>query len=166
MRIDAADTDDVEAIRGVARAAWQTEYPLTRETAETSVEEWYDTDTVREAIAADDAVVLVARPEDDTDPEVVAGFAHAVLGPETTTAAILRVYVHPDSRRTEVGTDLVATTLRRLRERGAGRVEAMVLAENDVGNEFYRSLGFTLDRTEETTVGGETHEERVYVHGG
>ena len=151
----------MEAIRAVARAAWRTDSPLTRETADETVDEWYEPKRTREAVTDEDSVVLVARSEDNG----VVGFAHAVVGPDRDEAAILRVYVHPDSRRTELGTELVAETLRRLRAAGAERVEAMVLAENEVGNEFYRSLGFTLDRTERTTVGGEPHDERVYVHG-
>jgi hypothetical protein len=56
----------------------------------------------------------------------------------------------------------VTATLDRLRAAGAETVEAMALAANDDGNEFYRSLGFVLDRTEQTTIDGEAYEECVY----
>lgn len=182
MTIEPATPGDAEAIREVARAAWRADYPVTRETAEATVEEWYDPERTREAVAADDALVLVARPASDDaatdadDPDdagdrdattsAVLGFAHAVLGPDEDEAAILRVYVHPKSRRTALGTALVEATVERLQAEGAERIEAMALAANDAGNAFYRSLGFVLDRTEETTIGGEGYEECVYLHSG
>ncbi len=174
MVIHAARPEDAETVLRVARAAWRADYPLTRETADETVAEWYDPDRVRAAIDADDTVVLVARDDGDgggdgagaSDTREVVGFAHAVVGPAEDEAAILRVYVHPDRRRTELGTELVETTVERLRSKDVERIEAMVLADNDTGRAFYRSLGFAYDRTEQTRIAGERYDERVYVYGG
>ncbi len=168
MEIDAAQPADTEAVREVARAAWRVDYPVTRETADETVAEWYDPERVQDAVEADDAVVLVARTDGEGGADAggrrdVVGFTHAVVGPAEDEAAILRVYVHPDRRRAALGTRLIEATVERLREEGVDRVEAMVLADNDTGREFYRSLGFEYDRTEQTRIAGESHDERVYV---
>jgi ribosomal protein S18 acetylase RimI-like enzyme len=161
MTTRAATTGDVTAIKRVARAAWRADYPdvLSRETAEAGVEEWYDEGRLRTEIERDDGVVLVG----ERDGEVV-GFAHAVVSEDRGT--VLRVYVHPDARHDGRGGDLLARTLDALRERGAARVQAMVLADNDLGRAFYESAGFEMEDEGETTIAGETYRECVYgLHG-
>jgi ribosomal protein S18 acetylase RimI-like enzyme len=157
MTIRAATTDDCTAIRRVARAAWREDYPgvLSRETAEAGVEEWYDDDRLTTEIERDDGVVLVAR----RDAEIV-GFAHAVVTEGRGT--VLRVYVHPDARRTGLGGDLLETTLDELAAAGADTIEAMVLAENDLGRGFYEAVGFERVGEGETTIAGESYRECVY----
>ena len=166
MAIEPARPEDATAIREVARAAWRSDYPLTRETVAESVDEWYDPERTRAAVEADDAVVLVAWGDGDdraADGTVV-GFAHSVVGPRADEATILRVYVRPDARRTDLGTRPVEATLERLRARDVTDVEATVLDADDTGAAFYRSLGFEHDRTEETVIAGEKHPEAVYVY--
>ena len=157
MSIRAATTDDVTAIKRVARAAWGTDYPdvLSRETAEEGVEEWYDADRLRTEIERDDGVVLVARRDDE-----VVGFAHAVV--TEGRGSILRVYVHPDARRGGLGGDLLDRTLDELREREAGHEQAMVLADTEPGRRFYEAAGFEMEDEGETTIAGESYRECVY----
>lgn len=157
MTIRAATMDDCTAIRRVARAAWREDYPgvLSRETAEAGVEEWYDDDRLTMEIDRDDGVVLVA----ERDAELV-GFAHAVVTEDRGT--VLRVYVHPDARRAGLGSDLLDATLADLSAVGADAIEAMVLAENELGRRFYEAAGFELDAEGETTIAGESYRECVY----
>jgi ribosomal protein S18 acetylase RimI-like enzyme len=162
MELRLADPEDADAIREVARAAWETDYPdvVSRETVLDAVDEWYDPDALRESIGTAGTVVVVA---DDGD---VVGFAHAVLSTETWTGAILRSYVHPDRRGGGVGSRLVERTVGELRARDCERIEAMALAANEVGDGFYRSAGFECVATEATTIGGEVHDEHRYVYRG
>ncbi|WP_246986958.1 GNAT family N-acetyltransferase [Halorientalis marina] len=157
MPIRAATTADVTAIKRVARASWRADYPdvLSRETAEEGVEEWYDDEQLAAEIERDDAVVLVARREDE-----VAGFVHAVVVEDRGT--ILRVYVHPDARGEGLGSQLLDRAERELRDRGANHVQAMVLADNEPGRAFYEGAGFTLEDEGETVIGGESYRECVY----
>lgn len=160
MEIRPADPDDAEAIREVARESWGTDYPgiVSRETIPDTVEEWYDPDRLREEVETPGVVVPVA----EAGGEVV-GFAHAVVSTESWTGAILRLYVHPDHRREGIGTQLLEATVDRLRDRNAERIEAMVLADNEAGNEFYRAAGFEREDTGETVIGDEPHQEHRYV---
>ncbi|EMA53720.1 GNAT family N-acetyltransferase [Halococcus salifodinae] len=150
--------DDVDAIEAVARASWETDYPtiLSRETARDGVEEWYDADRLAAEIESDDALVPVA----DSGDEVV-GFAHAVE--DEGGGAILRLYVAPEHRREGVGGDLLDHTHEAFGERGAEQVRAMVLAENEPGNEFYRRHGFELVEESETVIADTSYRENVYV---
>jgi len=157
MPITAATTAELTAIKRVARASWRTDYPdvLSRETAEEGVEEWYDDERLTTEIERSDAVVLVARREGEVD-----GFAHAVVVEDRGT--VLRVYVHPDARGEGIGSRLLDRTTAELRDRGANHVQAMVLADNEPGRDFYEAAGFVLEDEGETIIGGEPYRECVY----
>ena len=158
MELREAATGDVEAIERVARASWEADYPdiLSRETVEEGVEEWYAPERIAAEIETDDALVPVA----ETDGEVT-GFAHAVEDERGGT--ILRIYVAPDHRRAGVGGELLEHAREKLESRGAERIHAMVLAENELGTEFYRRRGFELAEEGETVIGETTYRENVYV---
>jgi ribosomal protein S18 acetylase RimI-like enzyme len=155
---------DVPAIRDVARDTWAHDYPtvLNREAVTDTVEEWYDADQLAADVERGDAVVLVAdrRAGDDADGTDVVGFLHAVV--DGNCGSILRAYAHPDDRGEGIGRSLVETALDAFRDRGCDRTEAMVLARNDPGNAFYRSLGFEHVNTDTTIIGGNGYDERIY----
>lgn len=161
MKIRPATDDDVAAIHEVATAAWETDYPgiVSHERTTEAAREWYDPDRMRRAIDDARTVVLVG----DLTGEVV-GFSHAAVSTERPTGSILRLYVHPDHRRRGLGSNLLEETIDALRDRDVERVEAMVLAENERGNEFYREAGFRMDDSGETTIAGELYGENVYVY--
>jgi len=160
MEVREATAADVTAVTRVAERSWTTDYPdiLSRETAAAAAQDWYGEDRIASELDRDDALLLVA----DRDPAGVAGFAHAIEN--DGVGNILRIYVDPDHRGEGVGTALVEATERRLFDRGVDRVRAMVLADNDPGNEFYRAQGFRrLDEVFETRVGDDRYAEHVWV---
>lgn len=159
MTVREATSEDVPAIRRVAERSWETDYPaiVSRETARDGVDEWYDTDRIREELDRSNTALLVAERDDTLE-----GFAHVVWGSEEGT--VLRIYVDPDARRKGVGVGLLDATVERLQEEGVERVRATVLAANEPGNAFYRDRGFErLDETHETRIGGESYAEHVWV---
>ncbi|WP_256300115.1 GNAT family N-acetyltransferase [Haloarchaeobius salinus] len=165
MEFRHATTDDVPEILRVAERSWEQDYPdiLTRETAREAVHDWYDADQLElDAVAADTALIVAIDEEADEDragPAV--GFLHGVVDDDTGT--LLRVYVDPDNRGDGIGRSLVEYAIDDFDTRGVERVEAMVLAANEPGNEFYRSLGFELVQRATTTIGGEPHDENIYL---
>jgi ribosomal protein S18 acetylase RimI-like enzyme len=165
MTVREASADDVAAIREVARAAWEADYPeiLSRETAERGVEEWYDSGQIAGDVAGSRTRLFVARADDEEGGEgEVVGFAHAELGRDDE-GYVLRLYVHPDHRNRGFGRQLLERTREDLFEHGAERINAMVLAANEPGNAFYRSFGFEKVAEGETTIGGESYRENTYV---
>ncbi|UHQ98761.1 GNAT family N-acetyltransferase (plasmid) [Natrinema zhouii] len=158
MEIRRATSEDTGEIRAVAASSWRTDYPniLNREAIEEGVEEWYNSEQIASELAEDDAILLVAEIDDK-----VVGFTHAVR--RQRTGFILRVYVNPDYRKQGIGTELFASARDALLTRGVDDIRAMVLAGNEPGNVFYKTVGFEKVDEEETVIGGETYTENVYV---
>lgn len=158
MNIRQATEEDIEAIRKVAEAAWENDYPeiLSRETVDAGVEEWYELENIEADLKMHDAILLVAEVDDE-----VVGFAHAIWA--RRTGHILRVYVLPDYRQRGIGGELLASVRDTLLRRGADRIQAMVLAENEQGNAFYESFGFEKVDEGETLIGDKSYKENVYV---
>jgi ribosomal protein S18 acetylase RimI-like enzyme len=158
MTVREATADDIEAIREVARRSWEADYPtiVSRETVTDRVDEWYASDRLADDVGRPRALVLVA----DEGGEVV-GFSHAVLSGDA--GHILRLYVDPDHRGQGTGGGLLETTRDELFARGAEAVQAMVLAANEPGNEFYRAYGFEQTGEGTTTIAGEPHPENTYT---
>lgn len=157
MKTRHAHDEDVSAIKRIAEDAWEADYPdiLHRENVGDVVHEWYDGGSIREELTNEDAIIVVAEADG-----AVVGFAHGIWA--RRTGHILRVYVHPDHRGEGVGRELLATVRDALLRRGSDRIQAMVLADNEVGNEFYRQAGFEKIDEGETTIGGESYTENVY----
>lgn len=160
MTIRTATEDDINAIRHVADRSWETDYPdiLSRETAEEAVHEWYAPEQLAEELSRTRTLVLVAE-----SGETVVGFAHATWNDVHTEGYILRLYVHPEHRRANVGRELLERTCTELFEQEVDRISAMVLAENDLGNTFYQRFGFEHVDERETTISGDSYRENRYV---
>lgn len=157
MTVREATPDDVPVIRDVARRSWENDYPdvVSRESIEEGVDDWYSPARIEDELSRARTVILVAEEEGS-----VVGFVHAYWNDEV--GYVLRLYVDPDHRRAGVGTRLFERVRDALFGRGVDHVDAMVLADNDPGNTFYRTLGFEMDDQRETTIGPETRPENTY----
>lgn len=157
MAIREATTDDIEAIRSVAKASWEHDYPdiLSRETVSEGFDDWYSRTRLETQLSSSRGLVYLAEKG-----ETVAGFVHGLV--DGDDGVILRLYVHPSHRKHGLGTDLFEHIAGVLSEYDCARLRAMVLAENGLGNEFYRGLGFEQVSTGQTTVGTEQFAEHTY----
>ncbi|WGL53417.1 GNAT family N-acetyltransferase [Nocardioides sp. BP30] len=125
--------------------------------------------TVLRRATSDDVPMLLAlwevAAENDSRPTDTAEKIEALLGrdPDACTVAerdgrlvgsliagwdgwrahLYRLAVHPDVRRQGVGRLLLADAEERFRALGAGRIDAMVLEGNDLGQSLWRSAGYT-----------------------
>ncbi|XGI83431.1 N-acetyltransferase family protein [Halorutilales archaeon Cl-col2-1] len=153
-----AERDDIDEVQEVAHRSWEDTYAdiLGKEEIDETVEDWYSTETLEDAIRMPDSSFLVY--EEDSE---IGGFSHAVVNGDE--ADLLRLYVDPDHRRKGIGTRLLHEIRERLSDLGVERLKVFVLADNQVGNSFYQSLGFEKDDTNETEIEGEPYEENVYV---
>lgn len=160
MDVREATREDVDDIRRVVETSWEADYPaiLTRETAVSAVSEWYDTDSLTEAIDEGRTELLVAERDDE-----VVGFAHATWNASEGAAYILRLYIDPEHRKQGLGRELLERTCDQLAEYDVDRIHAMVLAENDPGNAFYQKFGFERADESRTQIGEESYQENRYV---
>lgn len=154
MPIRAATEADIEAIRRIVRASWEADYPdiLSRETAESGVDEWYSPDELTAELSHPRSVIAVFEESD-----AVMGFVHAITG--ETVGHVLRLYVAPAHRRQGIGRRLLDHAIDEMATLDHDRVAALVLAQNDLGVEFYRAAGFETVDDAETAIGGTAYRE-------
>ncbi|MFC7082410.1 GNAT family N-acetyltransferase [Halorussus caseinilyticus] len=159
MEIREATTEDIPTVRSVARESWRKAYAdvVPESVIEDAVAEWYADETMTGIIGDDEQVCLVAS---DEDGEIV-GFAHGAT--DDGEGDVLRLYVHPDRWHEGIGTALLEAMEERLTEMGAERMQAMVLADNEMGNAFYEDHGFEKTDEAETQLDGTTRTENVYA---
>ncbi len=155
MNVRDATEDDIEAIRAVARVAWEADYPgaLSQETIEEGVAHWYGDAVVAMELSNPGTEFLVAVEE-----ESIIGFAHAnEAGPVGT---ILRLHVHPTHRDGDVPAQLFEAAESALDATGES-LRATALTANDHMIAFYEGRGFEQQGTEETTIGGDQYAEAI-----
>ncbi|UPV75141.1 GNAT family N-acetyltransferase [Halorussus limi] len=177
MEIREATENDIPTIRSVARESWRSAYAdaVPESVVEDAVAAWYADETMTRIVGDDEQVCLVATDESEaqsasedasgerSEPRVgeIVGFAHGAT--DDGEGDILRLYVHPDRWHEGIGTALLEAMEDRLTEMGAERVQAMVLADNEMGNAFYESHGFEKTDEAETQLDGTTRTENVYA---
>ncbi|WP_158055537.1 GNAT family N-acetyltransferase [Halorussus halophilus] len=165
MNVRPATQDDIDHVQSVARAAWKKTYEniVPENVIEEAVADWYGTATLSGIVESDQQVMLVAE-----DDEEIVGFAHGVTDdarddPSKKEGDILRLYVHPDHWNEGAGTALLDAIEDELEAQGSQELHAMVLADNEIGNDFYEDHGFRKEREADTKLGRETRKENVYV---
>ena len=159
MWIRRATPNDVGGIQAVAWDSWESDYPfLSRESLERGIHEWYTDDRIRRALSNPSTLILVAEENGR-----VVGFSHVWADFRRREGNILRLYVHPGYRGRGIGRALYDESAATLAAEGVVRVQAETLAENPLGNEFYRGLGFVKTGERWTNVGGNWLLENTYA---
>lgn len=153
-----ATPEDIEAISRVAEQGWTTTYGdlLAKATIEAALAEWYDPTLTRERIE-DDAVTYLVAEQDDS----VVGYASGTAV-DDAVVGLGSIYVTPEHWGEGIGTALLETFETRWSIHGYDAVRLFVLADNDVGQSFYRGRGYEVVGERETELFGETVEERRY----
>lgn len=165
MNIREATTDDRSAIRDIAQRSLEASYSLSPRTIESAIRQWYDEETLEEALTDEDIVFLVAEEGGGDGAEVV-GYAEGVLERDTGEGDVLWVHVDPAARGGSVGTDLFERVREDLYELGADRLRGLVLEDNREGNDFYERFGFEKSEERTAMIDGEPYVEFVYVENG
>jgi GNAT superfamily N-acetyltransferase len=154
---------DVPRLRQLGVLGWETTYtdfirPENR-AAYLSGPFW-SIQTLSLVVVADDCIALVAESE---EAGVVGFLTVEPHAPERDRREITRFYVHPDWRRSGVGSALLAATLERVEHTQAPALMVNVFARNAVGRAFYERAGFRLVDIVPVTVGDQVDEDAWYV---
>jgi ribosomal protein S18 acetylase RimI-like enzyme len=128
VRIRPAEPGDVDAI-----------LTLWREAAENRSRPLDSRQAIEALLDRDPAALLIAVDVDR--PGELAGTI--VAGWDGWRAHLYRLAVRPDRRRQGIGGLLITAADARLRALGATRIDAMVLADNDLGQAIWDAAGFT-----------------------
>jgi len=153
---------DAAEIERVARAAWHAAYDpvLGPVVVDSVVDRWYALGTLRTEI--EEARWFFVAVEDGS----VVGYTHAGrLAGRPRIAELYRIYVDPERWNGGIGTALLGAVLDAACSAGTERIRLLVLADNEVGIEFYRARGFESVGRTTTTLGDTEYEELVFERG-
>jgi ribosomal protein S18 acetylase RimI-like enzyme len=159
MEIRDIRANDVKAIASVAIESLRESYGhfVGEQQIDELVEQWYDPDRIEGMLSEESAVWRVA-----VDDEVV-GFAQAkLLDSNPVTGEIDWLHVAPDARGEGIGRQLLGAIHETLEERGAERLQGLVLTNNEGGSRFYEVNGFEHVGDREVTIEDESYPEHVY----
>ncbi len=153
---------DVPRLRQLGILGWETTYtdfirPENR-AAYLSGPFW-SAATLSRVVVDDGDISLVA--EDATDG-VVGFLTVEPYGPNPQRLELTRFYVHPDWRRSGIGSTLLAAALERVDRTQVHSVMVNVFARNWVGRGFYERAGFRLVEIISVTVGDQVGEDAWY----
>ena len=160
MEIRAATEDDIEGIRRVARDAWEAAYLdiIGEREVDAAMDEWYSREYLERTLGAEDVGYFVAHEGDE-----VVGYAGGGPSDEVGIGVLSSIYVAPDRWGEGIGERLLEAVERHLDGLGMARMRAAVLADNEVGNAFYRARGFErIEEREADLLAGKTVPEYVY----
>lgn len=134
MEIRAAEPADLDRIREIAAASFQSSFSLSPEEIESILEDAFSEERLSERLSDPNARVLVAEHETDAAPPI-GGFADAEIEPQPT---LRWLHVDPVARGAGIATALVD---RVHEEAGGTPLTARVLEEAVEGGEFLERFG-------------------------
>lgn len=158
VTIRRATVDDVPDIQRVARTAWHEAYGdiLEEGVIDDLLDDGYAPEFLEEAITSTEMALFVAA-----DEYSVVGFV-SCAPPVDSAVGQVSNYVSPDYWGEGIGSALLDRARAYLDAEGADAIRDTVLADNDVGNAFYRKH---FETVEETTIemGSEEYDAYVYT---
>ena len=113
--------------------------PLLKTT--TTLEE-ASTDSINQAMSADNSVILVAVEQGKVVGLVKADLTDRVFYEPRKEGAIVEFYILPEFRRGNLGSELLSAVSESLRKKGAELITAEFPSQNEIAKNFYSKLGF------------------------
>jgi ribosomal protein S18 acetylase RimI-like enzyme len=110
-------------------------------------------------VVVDDIALVAEGP----DGEVVGFVTVEPYAADPERLEVTRFYVHPDWRRSGVGSTLLAAILERIERTNARALMVNVFARNTVGRAFYERAGFQLVEIVPVVVGDQVDEDAWYA---
>lgn len=161
--IRSARIADVPRLRQLGILGWETTYsdfirPENR-AAYLSSPFWSDRTLSLVVVDPADIALVGESPADG----VVGFITVEPYRPDSTRLELTRFYVHPDWRRSGLGSDLLAHALQRIDRGTVPELMVNVFARNTVGRSFYERAGFRLVEIVPVTVGDQIDEDAWYA---
>lgn len=156
MDVTSATADDGDRLRDVAGRSIRASYSISPDDITSLVDQEFREDRLAERRDDDDAVALLA--EDDGE---ALGFVTGALS-DDGTAEIDWLFVAPEARGMGVGTRLFEAGRDALADLGAETVNAMVLSENEEGEQFFEQFGYGRLERREFEIDEEAYTGYVY----
>ncbi len=156
MEIREAVESDSDRIQATAEQSLQASYAFSPIEIELIVEAELGAESIAARLDDDERILLVAERDD-----ILLGFAEAKTETDER-GEIVWLHVDPTERGRGVGTELTERVIADLRERAVKGIQAIVLAQNQEGSEFFEQFDFeSVDQTDRE-FGEETFSAEVY----
>ena len=160
MELREPQITDLERIRELIESTVTASYALSPQQIEALLEENFTEEQLTTAFNDSDTVTLVAESSVDGGEATVGGIVEAEH--QGSEGQVRWLFVDPEHRGKEIGTQLFESIVEKLREQGAEHITATVLEANMEGDQFFER--FDLEQTDEHAVetAGESLTEYVY----
>ncbi|QLD90124.1 GNAT family N-acetyltransferase [Natronomonas salina] len=156
MELTTDEKSDGETFRDIAGRSMRASYSLSPDQIENVVHTAFGDEAVADRAENDDEVVVTA----EEDGEMV-GFATGTVT-DTDDGEIDWLFVAPEARGQEIGTQLFEEVQAELEARGAETVRALVLSENEEGEMFFEQFGLEQTGSREQAIGDQDFATHVY----
>lgn len=138
LEIVPATSEDVSAIRRIARITWAATYAgiIPDDVQRELLERWYSSESLEETINSGGTIFLLGKAAVET-----VGFAQAVqISPAAATLA--RIYVLPEHQNQKIGSRLLEAAIAKLKSAGVLKLLVNVERDNETGRRFYARKAF------------------------
>jgi len=155
MEIRQATERDSDRIREIAEQSFRASYALSPLDIEAIVELEFEHDPLVSRLDEDGRIIYVAEEEE------IMGFSEGHIRNDET-GEIRWLHVDPTSRGRGAGTELFERVLADLRERVVKDIQAVVLADNREGSEFFQKFDFETDEQIDREFGERSIKAELY----
>lgn len=156
MELTTDEESDGETFRDIAGRSMRASYSLSPEQIENVVHTEFGDERVAERAENDDEVVVTAEQDDQ-----MVGFATGTVT-DADDGEIGWLFVAPEARGQEIGTQLFEEVREELESRGAETVRAAVLSENEEGEMFFEQFGLEQTGSRDMDIGDQDFATHIY----
>lgn len=156
MELTTDEKSDGETFRDIAGRSMRASYSLSPDQIENVVHTEFDDERVGERAENEEEVVVTAEQDDQ-----MVGFATGTVT-DTDDGEIGWLFVAPEARGQDIGTQLFEEVQEELESRGAETVRALVLSENEEGEMFFEQFGLEQTGSRDMDIGDQDFATHVY----
>ncbi|MFD1563202.1 GNAT family N-acetyltransferase [Haloarchaeobius amylolyticus] len=161
MEIREPEPAEAERIREVVDSSMTTSFRLSPAQIDGLVDDQFADEAVADKREDEETLLQVAETGAEIEGSTIAGFVEGRL--EDGWGEVRWLFVDPEHRGKEIGTELYETTTETLRDRGADHVRVTVLEANTEGHDFVERFDLEHDGDRRVEIADESVVEYVYT---
>ncbi|TMT77640.1 GNAT family N-acetyltransferase [Haloterrigena sp. H1] len=161
MEIREPESAETERIREVVDSSMTTSFRLSPAQIDGLVDEQFADEAVVDKREDEETLLQVAETGAEIEGTTIAGFVEGRL--EDGWGEVRWLFVDPEHRGKDIGTELYETATETLRDRGAEHICVTVLEANTEGHDFVERLGLEHDGDRRVEIADESVVNYVYT---
>lgn len=161
MELRESNAEDADRIREVVETSMTSSFRLSPQQIENIAESEFNDERLADAVGDSDTVFLVSEAETGDGSTTVVGFFWGSLA--DSRGDVRWLFVDPEYRGQDIGTQLLETGTERLRDAGASELRAYALQAGMDGHQFFERFGYEQTDERRVDIGDETLAQYVYT---